>query len=113
LEILSETVWQLITDQTNLYAAQFTAAHPNLKQQSRECDWVDTNIKEIKKERKLLVLQEIIQKPRNVFFFKRESMKLPSFQKELQRYHLLWQTHHLTPQAELQTAQNPTHSQPL
>ena len=40
--------FKLLVDQTNLYAAQYIAAHPELLPHSRSRKWVDVSIPEMK-----------------------------------------------------------------
>ena len=51
------------TIQTNMYAAQFLASHPNLPRHSRYRSWHDTNPSEMRQFLGLLLLTGIIQKP--------------------------------------------------
>ncbi len=91
-KFIGDEMWQLLAEQTNMYAHQFLAANPNLKPRSRARSWMDTNPTEIKTLIGLLILQGIVQKPENgMYFSKRESIVTPYFSKIMteKRFHLL------------------------
>jgi len=68
-----EDMWQLLAEQTNIYANQFLAGNHNLKPRSRTRCWMDKNTAEMKTLIGPLILQGIVQKPENgMYFTKRE-----------------------------------------
>jgi hypothetical protein len=79
-KFIDEDIWQLFTEQTNIYANQFLAANPNLKPRSQARSWKNTNPSEMKTLIGLLILQGIVQKPENgMYFSKSESIVTPYF----------------------------------
>ena len=69
-----EDMWELLVEQTNIYANQFLAGNHNLKPRFRTRCWMDTNAAEMKTLIGLLILQGIVQKPENgMYFTKREN----------------------------------------
>lgn len=78
-KFLDDDLIKLITEQTNLYAAQFFANNPELKPRSRLRKWKDTNEAEMKIFLGLLVLQGIIRKPTLECYFSRRIIETPFF----------------------------------
>ncbi|XP_046998417.1 piggyBac transposable element-derived protein 4-like [Schistocerca americana] len=81
-----------VPEQTNLYAEQFIAYHPNLAAHSRVHSWQNTTRDEVKILTGMLVLQGILHKPDHKFYFsKRESVDTPFFRKVMSEkgFHLL------------------------
>ncbi|XP_049964438.1 piggyBac transposable element-derived protein 4-like [Schistocerca serialis cubense] len=79
-------------EQTNLYAEQVIASHPNLAACSRVHSWQNTTCNEVKTLIGMLVLQGILHKPdHKMYFSKRESVDTPFFRKVMseKRFHLL------------------------
>ena len=60
---LNDEFFKLLVDQTNLYAAQYIAAHPELPSHSRIRKWVDVSIPEMKTFLSLYLLTGIVVKP--------------------------------------------------
>ena len=60
---LDDEFFKLVVDQTNLYAAQYIAAHPELPPHSRIRKWVDVSIPEMKTFLSLYLLIGIVVKP--------------------------------------------------
>ena len=60
---LDETFYEYLTTQTNLYAAQYLQANPNLPPHSRFQKWKDVSVTEMKQFIALYLLTEIIRKP--------------------------------------------------
>ena len=60
---LDDEFFKLLVDQTNLYAAQYIAAHPELTPHSRIRKWVDVSIPEMQTFLSLYSLTGIIVKP--------------------------------------------------
>ena len=61
--LLDDEFFKLLVDQTNLYAAQYIAAHPELPPHSRIRKWVDVSIPEMKTFLSLYLLTGIVVKP--------------------------------------------------
>ena len=61
---LNDEFFKLLVDQTNLYAAQYIAAHPELPPHSRIRKWVDVLISEMKTFLSLYLLTGIVVKPK-------------------------------------------------
>ena len=59
---LDDEFFKLVVDQTNLYAAQYIAAHPELPPHSRIRKWVDVSIPEMKTFLSLYLLTGIVVK---------------------------------------------------
>ena len=59
---LDDEFFKLVVDQTNLYAAQYIAAHPELPPHSRIRKWVDVSIPEMKTFLSLYLLIGIVVK---------------------------------------------------
>ena len=59
---LDDEFFKLLVDQTNLYAAQYIAAHPELPRHSRIRKWVDVSIPEMKTFLSLYLLTGIVVK---------------------------------------------------
>lgn len=79
-KFLDEELIKLITEQTNLYAAQFFDNDPELKPRSRIRKWKDTNEAKIKIFLGLLILQGIIGKPvLELYFSRRRRIKTQFF----------------------------------
>ncbi|XP_047118466.1 piggyBac transposable element-derived protein 4-like [Schistocerca piceifrons] len=79
-------------EQTNLYAEQLIASHPNLAARSRVHSWQNTTCNEVKTLIGMLVLQGILHKPdHKMYFSKRESVDTPFFRKVMSEkwFHLL------------------------
>ena len=64
-KFIDKDMWQLFTEQTNIYANQFLAANHNLKPRSRARSSMDTNPTEMKSLNGLLIIYGIVQKPEN------------------------------------------------
>ena len=60
---LTNTFFDLLVEQTNLYAAQYKTANPNLPPNSRANTWVETTRNEMKKFLALALLMGIVRKP--------------------------------------------------
>ena len=60
---LHDEFFKLLLDQTNLMAAQYIAAHPELPPHSRITKWVDVSIPEMKTFLSLYLLTGIVIKP--------------------------------------------------
>ena len=60
---LGDEFFKLLLDQTNLYTAQYIAAHPKLPAHSRIRKWVDISIPEMKTFLSLYLLTGIVIKP--------------------------------------------------
>jgi hypothetical protein len=93
-KFIGEDMWRLFAEQTSIYANQFLAANPNLKQRSRARRLMDTNLTEMNTVIGLLILQCkcIVQKPENgMYLSKRESILTPYFSQIMteKRFHLL------------------------
>jgi len=79
-KFLDEELIKLITEQTNLYAAQFFDNDPELKPRSKIRKWKDTNEAEMKIFLGLLILQGIIGKPAlELYFARRRIIETPFF----------------------------------
>lgn len=86
LEKFLDDLIKLITEQTNLYAAQFFANNPKLKPHSRLRKWKDTNEAEMKIFLRHLVLQGIIGKPTlECYFSRRRIIENPFFLEAMSR----------------------------
>ena len=60
---LDDEFFKILVDQTNVYAAQYIAAHPELPPYSRFRKWVDVSIPEMKTFLSLYLLTGIVVKP--------------------------------------------------
>ena len=60
---LDDEFFKILVDQTNVYAAQYIAAHPELPPHSRFRKWVDVSIPEMKTFLSLYLLTGIVVKP--------------------------------------------------
>ena len=61
---LDDEFFKLFVDQTNLYVAQYIAAHPELRPYSRIRKWVDASIPETKTFLSFHLLTSIVVKPK-------------------------------------------------
>ena len=61
---LDDEFFKLFVDQTNLYVAQYIAAHPELRPYSRIRKWVDVSIPETKTFLSFHLLTSIVVKPK-------------------------------------------------
>ncbi|XP_047103529.1 piggyBac transposable element-derived protein 4-like [Schistocerca piceifrons] len=89
---VDDALCTMVDEQTNLYAEQFIASHPNLAARSRVHSWQNTTRDKVKTLIGMLVLQGILHKPdRKMYFSKRESVDTPFFRKVMseKRFHLL------------------------
>ncbi|XP_047115702.1 piggyBac transposable element-derived protein 4-like [Schistocerca piceifrons] len=79
---VDDALCTMIAEQTNLYAEQFIASHPNLPAHSRVHSWQNTTCDEVKTLIGMLVLQGNLHKPdHQMYFSKRESVDTPFFRK--------------------------------
>lgn len=60
---LTNEFFDLLVEQTNLYAAQYKRENPNLPPNSRANSWEETNRNEMKKFLALVLLMGIVRKP--------------------------------------------------
>jgi len=60
---LTHEFFDLLVEQTNLYAAQYKASNPNLPPNSRASSWVETTRNEMKKFLALSFLMGVVRKP--------------------------------------------------
>ncbi|XP_049954903.1 piggyBac transposable element-derived protein 4-like [Schistocerca serialis cubense] len=89
---VDDALCTMVDEQTNLYAEQFIASHPNLAARSRVHSWQNTTRDKVKTLIGMLVLQGILHKPdHKMYFSKRESVDTPFFGKVMseKRFHLL------------------------
>ncbi|XP_046998526.1 piggyBac transposable element-derived protein 4-like [Schistocerca americana] len=89
---VDDALCTMLAEQTNLYAEQFIASHPNLGARSRVHSWQNTTHDEVKTLMGMLVLQGILRKPdHKMYFSKSGSVDTPFFRKVMseKRFHLL------------------------
>ncbi|XP_047106622.1 piggyBac transposable element-derived protein 4-like [Schistocerca piceifrons] len=89
---VDDALCTMIAEQTNLYAEQFIASHPNLAACSRVHSRQNTTRDEVKTLIGMLVLQGILHKAdHKMYFSKRESVDTPFFRKAMseKQFHLL------------------------
>ena len=60
--LLTDEFFDLLVEQTNLYAAQYKASNPNLPPNSRASSWVETTRDEMKKFLALSFLMGVVRK---------------------------------------------------
>lgn len=66
---MDEALCKIIAEQTELYAQQSIASHQNLAPCSMVHSWQDTTCDEVKILIGILLLQEIIHKPKHKMYF--------------------------------------------
>ena len=76
---LDEEFYEYLTTQTNLYAAQYLQANPNLPPHSRFQKWKDVSITEMKQFITLYLLTEIIKPEVNQYWSTNPLLKTPFF----------------------------------
>ena len=94
---LDEAFYEYLTTQTNLYAAQYLQANPNLPPHSRFQKWKDVSVTEMKQFIALYLLTGIIRKPEvNQYWSTNPLLKTPFFNNVMprNRFQLIFEFFH-------------------
>ena len=94
---LDEEFYEYLTTQTNLYAAQYLQANPNLPPHSRFQKWKDVSVTEMKQFIALYLLTGIIRKPEvNQYWSTNPLLKTPFFNNVMprNRFQLIFEFFH-------------------
>ncbi|XP_065190774.1 piggyBac transposable element-derived protein 4-like [Sycon ciliatum] len=84
---LTDAFWDLLVNETNRYAAQFIAAHPNLPRRSRYRDWYDVDVGEMKVFLSVHLLMGLLWKPEVDLYWNKKNQLIytPSFPAAMKR----------------------------